>query len=397
MDVPQFEQAILRLAFETDARITTASVAYYLGLPSRRCNELLNALLAEGVLELDSDSEGNLYYRVPHKPQGGDELLGKLRRERQNPFIASNLLLTGPTTPSNSNDANDSNDSNWAQNPVPPNGRPIPSSIRLVSARDDDDSAPNSPRRLPGQEPGRGQEPDSGPWGNSGDSSDSGGSGNSGVQLDSQESDDWTYGDSSRNTADGWNEAQRRPRPRVRRNNEIFSGIVQHQARPDASINRCGASPVLVADSVRCDPRPLPTRKPVLASCVETKRAEPHRAETILRTQPDQWPVTVNSARSSASVERAQSRSNMMAPSAGGDLALRDDLLTQPEHQPGMALLLSLILCGTGQIYNGEVSKGIMMMVLCFLLWFVLLGWVVHIWSIVDSVVVAERLNRSSG
>ncbi|QED30301.1 hypothetical protein FRD01_06445 [Microvenator marinus] len=59
-----------------------------------------------------------------------------------------------------------------------------------------------------------------------------------------------------------------------------------------------------------------------------------------------------------------------------------------------MALLLSLILCGTGQMYNGEVSKGIMMMVLCFLLWFVLLGWVVHIWSIVDAVVVAERLNR---
>ncbi|MBA2664038.1 MAG: hypothetical protein H0U74_17240 [Bradymonadaceae bacterium] len=62
-----------------------------------------------------------------------------------------------------------------------------------------------------------------------------------------------------------------------------------------------------------------------------------------------------------------------------------------------MALLLSLILCGTGQIYNGEVSKGIIMMVLCFLLWFVLLGWVVHIWSIVDAVVVAERINRKHG
>ena len=68
--------------------------------------------------------------------------------------------------------------------------------------------------------------------------------------------------------------------------------------------------------------------------------------------------------------------------------------IEQPEHQPGIALLLSLILCGTGQIYNNEVSKGIMMMVLCFLLWFVLLGWVVHIWSIVDAVVVAERINQ---
>ena len=34
MDVQQFEQAILKMAFETDARITTASVAYYLGIPS---------------------------------------------------------------------------------------------------------------------------------------------------------------------------------------------------------------------------------------------------------------------------------------------------------------------------------------------------------------------------
>ena len=76
------------------------------------------------------------------------------------------------------------------------------------------------------------------------------------------------------------------------------------------------------------------------------------------------------------------------------ETAVQNYYIEQPEHQPGMALLLSLILCGTGQIYNGEVSKGIMMMVLCFLLWFVLLGWVVHIWSIVDAVVVAERLNR---
>ena len=81
-----------------------------------------------------------------------------------------------------------------------------------------------------------------------------------------------------------------------------------------------------------------------------------------------------------------------------GEAALsRDYIIDQPEHQPGMALLLSLILPGTGQIYNGEMSKGIMMMVMSFLLWWVLLGWVVHIWSIVDAVVIAERMSRKQG
>src|SRR5690554_3799378 len=69
MEVQRFEQAILKMAFETDARITTASVAYYLRIPSREANRLLNRLLGEGVLELDSDADGNLYYQVPNGGQ----------------------------------------------------------------------------------------------------------------------------------------------------------------------------------------------------------------------------------------------------------------------------------------------------------------------------------------
>ena len=87
------------------------------------------------------------------------------------------------------------------------------------------------------------------------------------------------------------------------------------------------------------------------------------------------------------------SEANSTAMVASPSTALSTEI-EQPEHQPGMALLLSLILPGTGQMYNGEISKGVMMMVLSFLLWFVLLGWVVHIWSIVDAVVVAEKVNR---
>jgi hypothetical protein len=69
MDVQQFEQAILKLAFETNTRLTAASVAYYMGMPTRETSRLLNMLLEEGVLELDSDPEGNLFYRVPHQSE----------------------------------------------------------------------------------------------------------------------------------------------------------------------------------------------------------------------------------------------------------------------------------------------------------------------------------------
>lgn len=366
MDVSQFEQAILRLAFETDARITTASVAYYLGLPSRRCNELLNALLAEGVLELDSDPEGNLYYRVPNKPAGSDALLGRLRREREFPFAAANRLMS---------------DSAGAPGPAPqtalvpttPARRQI-EGIAWVGANDEGGGAPLSPRLL-APTPSPLESPDSG------------------VDSTAAPGHGWDYiaADPAPPAT-----APRPRRPRRDNRDEIFAGILRHQAPPDASINRCGQSPVLVAEAVRCDPRPLAAQKPVLVRCAEATPAEATQRATdaFFHPQADQWPVATAGARAQSWSYQPGAPGAMVA-SGGGEMALRSDLISQPEHQPGMALLLSLILCGTGQIYNGEVSKGIMMMVLCFLLWFVLLGWVVHIWSIVDSVVVAERLNRT--
>ncbi len=394
MDVQEFEQAILKLAFETDARITTASVAYYLGIPSRKANELLNALLEEGVLELDSDPEGNLYYRVPHKPEGADDLLPRLRAEQQSE-VDARLLADHPPR----------------REPAPSERRQarLPDSVMLVSATEDDDSEPIAPRygrrahnanttelaRLAGRRP---LDPEAPVDGQSGGQAQVSGWQPSEGRARSVHS-PWSRSQASddergprRGGADGWNE-QRRVRARARRGGDLFAGLTHRQAQPDASLDRCGASPVIVSDAVRCDPRPLPSRKPVVASCVEPGQ-RPAQAQW---TQPKWATAQRQSSSSEPLFDRAQSQSTMLAPTAGGELAVRDDEIERPEHQPGMALLLSLILCGTGQIYNGEVSKGIMMMVLCFLLWFVLLGWVVHIWSIVDSVVVAERLNRKAG
>lgn len=396
MDVQEFEQAILKLAFETDARITTASVAYYLGIPSKKANELLNALLEEGVLELDSDQDGNLYYRVPNQPDGNDGLLPRLRLEQQSEVDAS----AGQAQPPGRNQAPGS--------PGPTRSERLPPSVALVSATDDDTSEPVSPQQYGrrhyagGSSSGNGDtgdfarmagrrdsfEPPANHDGRSGGHAEVSGWKPSGGRSKPIHVERATpeQGAGRRGGADGWNEPRKaRVQTRPRTSGELFSGMTHRQARPDASLDRCGASPVIVSDAVRCDPKPLPSPKPMVASCVEPS-ARKH-----------DWTSGARDASGGQLFERAQSQSTMLAPTAGGELAMRDDGLERPEHQPGMALLLSLILCGTGQIYNGEVSKGIMMMVLCFLLWFVLLGWVVHIWSIVDSVVVAERLNRKAG
>ena len=71
---------------------------------------------------------------------------------------------------------------------------------------------------------------------------------------------------------------------------------------------------------------------------------------------------------------------------------------SQPILEPGanksagLALFLSFIFVGMGQIYNGEVGKGILMFVGCVLLWAVMLGWIINIWSMVDAYSTAKSL-----
>lgn len=344
MDLQHFEQAILKLAFETDARITTAAVAYYLGIPSREANRLLNALLEEGVLELDSDSSGNLYYRVPHHAADGDGTIKELRAKKDaaTAKVAEPAPPPRPATPSPayftaSPDDGGSNAAAYS---------PVVSSVGRV-----DEPAVSGPRpqyTQPAWTPPRKNESNRDNWGGFDDYY-----GDVGTGLDGS-------------AAGGTQKTGYRVKPN-------WTSVSAKIASPDASLDRCGSSPVVVGTQVRCEPKPLPSSKPMIVSCADSSASFDAGREQLWFGRP---------AESTALVE------------VGETALARDYYIEQPEHQPGMALLLSLILCGTGQIYNGEVSKGIMMMILCFLLWFVLLGWVVHIWSIVDAVVVAERLNR---
>lgn len=70
---------------------------------------------------------------------------------------------------------------------------------------------------------------------------------------------------------------------------------------------------------------------------------------------------------------------------------------------PGLAAVLSFFFTGLGQIYNGQIGKGIGMIVVQFiniLLMFVVIGLITYpavwIWGIYDAYKSAERLNASA-
>lgn len=50
-----------------------------------------------------------------------------------------------------------------------------------------------------------------------------------------------------------------------------------------------------------------------------------------------------------------------------------------------IAALASFFIPGLGQLVQGRLIKAIIMFVLAAILWIFLLGWIVHLWSILDA------------
>lgn len=50
-----------------------------------------------------------------------------------------------------------------------------------------------------------------------------------------------------------------------------------------------------------------------------------------------------------------------------------------------IAALCSFFIPGLGQLLQGRLLKAALMFVLAGALWFILLGWLVHLWSILDA------------
>jgi TM2 domain-containing membrane protein YozV len=50
-----------------------------------------------------------------------------------------------------------------------------------------------------------------------------------------------------------------------------------------------------------------------------------------------------------------------------------------------IAALASFFVPGLGQLLQGRLVMGLVMFVLAAALWFFLLGWAVHLWSVLDA------------
>lgn len=56
-----------------------------------------------------------------------------------------------------------------------------------------------------------------------------------------------------------------------------------------------------------------------------------------------------------------------------------------------IAALCSFFIPGLGQLLQGRVLRAIVHFVLAAVLWIFLLGWAVHLWSIVDAAIWKPR------
>jgi TM2 domain-containing membrane protein YozV len=50
-----------------------------------------------------------------------------------------------------------------------------------------------------------------------------------------------------------------------------------------------------------------------------------------------------------------------------------------------IAALCSFFIPGLGQLIQGRLMLGVIQFILHIVLWFVLLGWVINIWSTIDA------------
>ena len=73
-------------------------------------------------------------------------------------------------------------------------------------------------------------------------------------------------------------------------------------------------------------------------------------------------------------------------------------------RSPVLAAILSLILSGLGQIYNGQITKGVIFIAIQLInaaLTAVLIGWIlmplVGLWAMIDAYLVARNNNERYG
>jgi TM2 domain-containing membrane protein YozV len=58
-----------------------------------------------------------------------------------------------------------------------------------------------------------------------------------------------------------------------------------------------------------------------------------------------------------------------------------------------LAALASFFIPGLGQLLQGRLVIAIVQFVLAAALWFIMLGWIIHLWSILDAALWKPRVS----
>jgi TM2 domain-containing membrane protein YozV len=56
-----------------------------------------------------------------------------------------------------------------------------------------------------------------------------------------------------------------------------------------------------------------------------------------------------------------------------------------------LAAICSFFIPGLGQLVQGRIFKALIMFVLAAVLWIIWLGWIIHLWSIIDAAMYRRR------
>ncbi len=75
----EFEQAVLELAMTTRVPLTRANIVFYSGVSAKQADKLLTEMVSDGLLEFDSDDNGDLLYTVTggQRPKTGPTQLAR--------------------------------------------------------------------------------------------------------------------------------------------------------------------------------------------------------------------------------------------------------------------------------------------------------------------------------
>jgi TM2 domain-containing membrane protein YozV len=60
-----------------------------------------------------------------------------------------------------------------------------------------------------------------------------------------------------------------------------------------------------------------------------------------------------------------------------------------------IAALCSFFLPGLGQLTQGRLGMAILQFCLAGILWFFLLGWLIHLWSVIDAAIWKPKLESA--